>query len=301
MRAILIALLLLPALARADQDRKTEEAMARFDRGVVLYQGNNFTAALAEFEAAYRLTPRYPMLFNIGVTQKRLFRYGEAVRSLRRYLDEGGANVPPERRAQVEEELALIRAVVAEVTVRVDGAPADIDVDSRAVGKTPLDGPLLLAAGPHTVGARRSGDEPAEKKIQVVSGERLEVVLELHPLAVVPTTARLTIATQPPGAELTIDGRFAGREPWSGTLGPGGHQVRAELKGYVNTHSEVVLSAGQERTLTLELQLVPPPQKRVPVYKRWWLWTIVGVVAAGAVAAGVGGYFATRPQPDIVY
>jgi len=29
-----------------------------------------------------------------------------------------------------------------------------------------------------------------------------------------------------------------------------------------------------------------PPPKRTPVYKKWWLWTIVGVVAAGA-AAGV--------------
>jgi hypothetical protein len=299
--------LLLPILAHADAppapaaDRKTQEAMARFDRGVLLYQGNDFSAALAEFEAAYRLSPRYPMLFNIGVTQKKLFRYGEAVRSLRRYLDEGGANVPPERRAQVEEELAQIRALVAEVTVRVEGAPADIDVDGRAMGKTPLDAPLLLAAGPHTVRAQRAGDEAAEKKIQVVSGEKLEVALELHAAPKVPTTAHLTIATQPPGAELTIDGRFAGKEPWTGTLDPGGHQVRASLKGYVDAKGEIVLSAGQERTLTLDLSLVPPPAKHVPVYKKWWLWTIVGVVAAGAVAAGVGGYFATRPQPDIVY
>ncbi len=30
-----------------------------------------------------------------------------------------------------------------------------------------------------------------------------------------------------------------------------------------------------------------PPPKRTPVYKKWWLWTAVGVVAAG-VAVGVG-------------
>jgi len=29
-----------------------------------------------------------------------------------------------------------------------------------------------------------------------------------------------------------------------------------------------------------------PPKQHVPVYKKWWLWTIVGVAAAGA-AAGV--------------
>jgi tetratricopeptide (TPR) repeat protein len=31
----------------------------------------------------------------------------------------------------------------------------------------------------------------------------------------------------------------------------------------------------------------PPEPKRTPVYKRWWLWTAVGVVAAGA-AVGIG-------------
>jgi hypothetical protein len=31
-------------------------------------------------------------------------------------------------------------------------------------------------------------------------------------------------------------------------------------------------------------------EKKVPVYKRWWLWTLVGaVVVAGAVTGGVLG------------
>lgn len=30
-----------------------------------------------------------------------------------------------------------------------------------------------------------------------------------------------------------------------------------------------------------------PPQESVPIYKKWWLWTAVGVVVAGAVTAAV--------------
>lgn len=40
----------------------------------------------------------------------------------------------------------------------------------------------------------------------------------------------------------------------------------------------------------------PPPP--TPVYKRWWFWTAIGVVAAGAVAGGVA-YGVTRPQNPI--
>ncbi len=39
-----------------------------------------------------------------------------------------------------------------------------------------------------------------------------------------------------------------------------------------------------------------PPTSSVPVYRKWWLWTIVGVAAAGA-AVGIGlGVAAQRPD-----
>jgi tetratricopeptide (TPR) repeat protein len=47
----------------------------------------------------------------------------------------------------------------------------------------------------------------------------------------------------------------------------------------------------------------PPPRKKTPVYKKWWLWTTVGVVAAGAgVAIGltVAGT-ANHTYPTITY
>ena len=31
-----------------------------------------------------------------------------------------------------------------------------------------------------------------------------------------------------------------------------------------------------------------PAEQRTPVYKKWWLWTIVGVVVVGGVAVGLG-------------
>jgi tetratricopeptide (TPR) repeat protein len=37
-----------------------------------------------------------------------------------------------------------------------------------------------------------------------------------------------------------------------------------------------------------ELEAPPPPLDRTPLYKKWWLWTIVGVAVAGGVALGVG-------------
>jgi hypothetical protein len=238
--------------------------------------------------------PSWQLLYNIGLAERRLFRYNDAVRTFRRFLDEGGDKVQPDRRARVEKELQEISASVAEVTVQVAGAPAEIEVDGAAAGKTPMDGPLLLGPGRHAIEARREGQDPDRKEIDVVSGQRLTVALSP---TVRPTTAKLTVSSQPPGAALSIDGHFAGREPWAGTLDPGGHEVRAELAGFEKARMEVVLTAGQERAVTVELSKVTPSTKW---YKRWWVWTLVGgVVAAGAVAGGVGGYIATHPGPDL--
>ncbi len=41
----------------------------------------------------------------------------------------------------------------------------------------------------------------------------------------------------------------------------------------------------------------PALDKPTPVYKKWWFWTIIGVVVVGGVAAGVGAAAATRSPP----
>jgi hypothetical protein len=295
--AVLLPLFLLslmfgaPAYADDPTPAARAEAGTRFNRGVKLFEAQDYSAALAEFEAAYKLAPAFQVLFNIGVAQKKLFRYNDAVRTFARYLKDGGDKVAPDRREAVERELAEIRSLVAEVTVTVDGMPATIEVDSRVVGETPLSDPLLLPSGKHTVRAIREGDLPASKDIEVVSGEKIEVALAPQPKPAVPTTAKLSLTSKPAGATLFLDGKSVGNKPWTGDVGPGGHEIRGELAGYQRARTELMLTAGQQRELVLEMMLLPPPKKW---HQRTSTWVIAGLVVAGAVAASVAGYYATR-------
>lgn len=291
-----------PAVAHAEQPatalptpQQLAEADARYQRGVKLFRAGDHKGALAEFEAAYTVANAYEVLFNIAVTQKRLFRWGDAVRTFERYLRDGGVKIAAAERAAVEKELAEIRATVAEVTVTVAGAPARIEVDDRAEGVTPLSGPLLLGPGDHTIRATRDGELPDEKKVSVVSGQTIAVELSPRAPEVAPTTAAIAIASKPAGASLTLDGKPLGTSPWSGVIAAGGYRLRAHLDGHIDHTQELVVTAGQDREVTIDLMALPPPPGPKPIYKKWWFWAGVG---GGAVAAAaITGYVNYVSQP----
>src|SRR6185369_11773062 len=110
-----------------------EEAKHHFQQGAALYNDQNFNAALAEFLAAYKAAPAASVLYNIGLTQKALFRYNDALESLDRYLKEE-SRLPPERRAEVQQLMTEMRALLAEVTINAMPAGATISVDGRTIG-----------------------------------------------------------------------------------------------------------------------------------------------------------------------
>lgn len=114
----------------------------------------------------------------------------------------------------------------------------------------------------------------------------------------------LRLRAQPAETQVTLDGIPIERGSWDGLLVEvGDHLLEARATGYVTQRRELQLRGGQEESVELSLSvmqlepsvedtapapLTPAPTAPVtadkPVYKRWWLWTIVGVVVVGAAA-----------------
>lgn len=261
------------------------------ERGAALFEHGDFRAALTEFEAAYQLTRSWQVLVHIGITQSRLLRYREALQTLERYLEEGGAGVPSELRARAESEIKAIRALLVRVTVVVEGGPAELTVDGERVGRTPLAGPLLLSPGARTFRATRAGHEAAEQRVTLTSGAAARVVL-----APVRKQGILRVESTPAGARVIVEGREVGRTPWEGRLPAQGYTVTLRIEGFQPGEERVILEAGVARELRLSLEALPPPPPR-PWYKKWYWWTAIGaVVVGGAVTAAL---VATRETYDV--
>jgi tetratricopeptide (TPR) repeat protein len=133
-----------------------------------------------------------------------------------------------------------------------------------------------------------------------------------------PRCARLSMVARDPEVNISLDGRALDvHQRTSIRVLPGAHEISASRAGFAPSVTHVELSAGENRELTVELAPLPAPTAtsanappalqtakarpaRTPLVKRWWLWTVVGgVVAGGAIAAGVlGAQSAHRGLPN---
>jgi len=175
------------------QSDKIKEANARFERGLSLFDDGDYDAALVEFNRAYTLAPTYKILYNIAKIERARNDYSAALTHFQRYLTEGGAEVPDERRAEVEREIGVLKERVAQVsiTANVPGAAVYIDdipvcgarmVDPSCVGTTPLKAPVVVNPGTRKITATKRGYQNGTAQITVAGGDKNLVRLELFDL-----------------------------------------------------------------------------------------------------------------------
>jgi hypothetical protein len=177
------------AAPSAESADPVERARVHYERGLQLFNEENYDAALFEFERAYELAPSYKILYNMGRIQRQQNNYAAAMRSYERYLREGKEGVPADRRKEVEGELSVLKPRVALVTVKVniDGADVYSDdipvctatIESSCVGKSPLLTPIIVNGGRHKITATKQGYAPATSLISVVGSDVIEVKLDL--------------------------------------------------------------------------------------------------------------------------
>jgi tetratricopeptide (TPR) repeat protein len=271
--------------APAPDDPAVAEAKRHFQQAVALYNDGNYSAALAEFEAAQKAHPAPAVLYNIGLTQKALFRYTEAITSLESYL-KAEQKLAPEQRKAAEGVIAEMKALLADVTFTIEPAGAQVTVDGRAVGQAPL-APQGIAAGNHTIEVTLEGYKPQKRDLLVTAGVPLALSFKL---AIIPKTGKVHIDASQPKALVRVDGQSYGFAPVDVELAGGGHQLEISAPKYNVYTSELVVTAGLARSVDATLT------RTSHVYEKWYFWTPLAAVAAGA-AVGLGVGLTSREGP----
>jgi len=154
-------------------------ARAHFARGVKLYEEDDYRAALIEFNRAYELAPNWAVLYDVGQSYYQLREYANALRTLEKYVREGGAQIPADRRPQVDREIAELRGRVAHVTIASNAEGAEVTLDDVSLGRSPLPDRVLIGAGRHKIGATKAGYLPASKVVDIAGGDVVTIEIDL--------------------------------------------------------------------------------------------------------------------------
>jgi hypothetical protein len=173
----------LPAWSAVDP-----EVQKHFDSGNSLYQDGRYADALVEYDAAYALSKNWKILYNRGQCLVMLKRDPEAVVVFQQYLEEGGSQIAPERKKQIEEDLPKLRARSA--TIRVENAPSGsvVYLDDRRLGPVyagsagaPSEMTIPIGAGEHDLRVEPPPGSKASifrRQLKVTAGTQATVRVE---------------------------------------------------------------------------------------------------------------------------
>ncbi|HEU4577801.1 MAG TPA: PEGA domain-containing protein [Polyangiaceae bacterium] len=186
-----------------------EQAHLAFQRGNALRESGDLPGALREFERAYELSPAFQVLYYVGALNVELQQWARARQAFELYLQLGAGQLGPERIAEVQLHLEELSKHTATLTLTLNVAGADVQVDGAKLSATTISG-LILDSGEHVVRVSKPGFQPLEQVVRANVGENLHLVLPLAPLA--PSDAPALTARAPSAAP--------GAAPSSAVLAP---------------------------------------------------------------------------------
>lgn len=265
-------------------------AASHFARGVELANEGAYAAALIEFGRAYETSPHYSVLYNMGQAYIGLGKPVQAVEMLRRYLNEGGAQLTLERRRDVEAEIVKQYARTGSVRIEASAPGALITVDGEPVGTAPLNDPIRVAIGVHRIRGELPSGEQAEQTLSIAGEEAHAIRLELAPNtppSSVKTSAWVQVVCPYKDVAISIDGVPHGFTPLASPLElpPGPHRV--SFSGAANpagSSLQLALAAGQ--TLRADCGWPVAPESTRGSRTTWgYVLGAVGIGLGGAAAA----------------
>lgn len=302
-----VALTAMAALAAPARAQNADEI---YKASAAAYKAGDYNRALKLLEQACSILPDERCDYNAGRIFEKMGRYKDAAA---RYKNTLSRAVSEEVREKAEERLrAILPFLPGRIEVRTDVAGAEVSIDGKAVGTTPMM-PVELAAGDHEVVLRHPDYEDTIARVNVAPDQDLVVTLT-------PTRAVGTVVVNADvdrGVVIVGDG-----EPRETTfparlmLPVGVHRLAVSAPGRGVEHTAVTVRKGDSvqvsvilpRPLVGERPAKPGGTKpvevttarvRPSVYRPWWGWAMLGGGVAVVVTGGVMTWMAEKDRSEV--
>lgn len=313
--AFALATFAIAAPARADDDPKV--AREEFVRGAQLVKDADWAGALAAFETSARLRAHPVTTYNIGACLRAMGQYTRARRSFAAALEESGKAPGLDLSPALAEEtrryvtdldrlLATLDLVITpdEALITIDGRPLEPASPAlsaaRGGGTTLVAGTLppgparaapkgrfrvVVDPGTHVLTISRPGFADAVDKQTLVPGATVQRKLDLDRLP-----AQIRVTSNFVGAQVLVNEADVGLTPLEISRPAGKYHVVVKKPGFLVFDTSTSADPGQNLNVTATLR-----EDKPSLTQRWWFWTGIGVVVAGAALTT---FVVTRPEPE---
>jgi hypothetical protein len=163
---------------------------------------------------------------------------------------------------------------------------AEVWLDGKLVGRTPLSSALSVTPGKHAVCLQRAGYQQVVREVEVTDGASQDLDLPAEPAPVAGATARLRLVISEPGANVEIDGRRQRLSEAGVTVPLGLHRISVERAGYF-PHQRVVMLDRPEHEVHVTLE--PTEETRYEHGQRASSQRLRAYLTLGAGALLAGG------------
>jgi tetratricopeptide (TPR) repeat protein len=266
-----------PGLAQppssAQDDVATDRAGLLYDEGLALYEAERYAESYAVYIAAWSLKKHYQIAGNLGDCELRLGKYRDAAEHLTYYLREYPKDKPAENAQRAQALLDEAKRHIGTLDIVVDARGADVFLDGKVLGQTPLTEPVFVEPGKHSIEIRR-GQVSTLRTLDVNAGSE--------------QTVRLNLTT--PGHPAPPAPQVDWKAAVSGALGAIGIGAGIGLLAKASAVDAEAAQFRRDNNLVLGTECHDNPsaacQKLGDLAKRQIPYSAVGI---GAIALGAGG------------
>jgi hypothetical protein len=183
------------------------QADKHFLLGKEQLKAGNVREAYTEYKAAWDLKRSYDIAANLGNVEFELGMPRDAAEHLSFALKNAAVSVPQDKIEKIKARLAEAKNLVGATVVQVNIDGAEVFIDGRSVGRSPLTEELYVDPGPCTVEAKLAGHDNARETVDFRRATTRTVMLTLKLTGSVGPAASASASGQtppppPPGKSL---------------------------------------------------------------------------------------------------
>jgi len=246
-----LSLAMVSAQARAQGVAATPATAATESaQGDKAAKAKDYAAALTHYQAASQLAPGAHVqlgvadaLYSLGRVPEAFDAYTEAQRAY-------GPKLAGADKTTVAARLRELTAKTGSLSVHVEDSGADVSLDGKSIGTSPVAAIVRVSVGPHEVRVTKAGYLPFVGQADIQPDGKASI--DATPLAVQPTRGHVIVHA--PGSEplrVIIDGVDLGATPWEGDLPAGPHEIAGRSSNAVATTQTVNVAVGDRLTVDL--------------------------------------------------